>query len=137
MAPDGSFHPATDKSEVIKLLEDVVTNDRAQTSAHSTEVENGSETCLVVDGMEIIQALMTVKNFKTCKGFATFFVKLVDSQARGYCRVRVIFDNYIKKASMKEQARERRKGDKEKFPKSYIVPDSYVSCQHQHEEFAN
>ena len=77
--PDGSFHPTTDKSAVIKLLEDVVANGRAQTSAHSTEVENGLEPCLVVDGMEIIEELMAVRNFKICNGFATFFVKLIDS----------------------------------------------------------
>ena len=82
MAPGGSFYPTTDKSAVIKLHEDVVANDRAYTSAHSTEVGNGSETCLVVDGMEIIQELMADKNFKICKGFATFFVKLIDSKAR-------------------------------------------------------
>jgi len=33
MAPGGSIHPTTDKSTVIKLLEDLVTNDTAQTSA--------------------------------------------------------------------------------------------------------
>ena len=43
-------------------------------------------------------------------------------KARVYCQVRVIFDNYTKKSSMKEQARERRKG-KVRVTKSYIVQD--------------
>ena len=42
MAPDGSIHPSTDKSIVIKLLEDLVVNETSQTSAQSTEREEGS-----------------------------------------------------------------------------------------------
>ena len=79
MALDGSIYPTTDKSTVIKLLEDLVTNDTAQTSAQPTEFEEGSETCLVVDGMGVVQELMAVKNFKTCKELGTSFVTLMDS----------------------------------------------------------
>ena len=53
---------------------------------------------------------MAVQNGKTCKELATSYIALIDSKARGYCQVRVIFDNYTKEASMKEQTRERRKG---------------------------
>ncbi|KAK2164230.1 hypothetical protein LSH36_67g02045 [Paralvinella palmiformis] len=102
MAPDGSIHPTTNKSTVIKLLEDLVTNDTAQTSAQPTDFEEESERCLVVDGMGMVQELMTVKNFKTCKELGISFVTLMDSKSRGYYQVRVIFDNYTKKASMKE-----------------------------------
>ena len=49
-----------------------------------------------------MQELMAVMNFKTCKELATSFVKLTDSKARGHCQVRVIFDNYTKKVSLKE-----------------------------------
>ena len=105
---------------MIKLLEDLVANDTAQASAQPAEFEEGYETCLVVDGMGVVQELMAVKNFKTCKELATSFVTLIDSNARGYCQVRVIFDNYTKNASLKEQTRERRKG-KLKGTKSYIV----------------
>ena len=123
MAPDGSIHPSTDKSIVIKLLEDLVVNETCQTSAQSTEREEGSETCLVVEGMGVVQELMAVQNGKTCKELATSYIALIDSKARGYCQVRVIFDNYTKEASMKEQTRERRKG-KARVTKSYIVQDS-------------
>ena len=110
MAPDGSIHPSTDKSIVIKLLEDLVVNEtsQSQTSAQSTEREEGSETCLVVDGMGVVQALMAVQNCKTCKELATSYIALIDSEARGHCQVRVIVD---KEASMKEQTRE---GEKER-----------------------
>ena len=123
MALDGSIHPSTDKSIVIKLLEDLVVNETCQTSAQSTEREEGSETCLVVEGMGVVQELMAVQNGKTCKELATSYIALIDSKARGYCQVRVKFDNYTKEASMKEQTRERRKG-KVRVTKSYIVQDS-------------
>ena len=48
MAPDGSMHPSTDNSMVINLLEDLPVNDIYHTSAKSSELEEGSETCLVV-----------------------------------------------------------------------------------------
>ena len=61
---------------------------------------------------------MAVENGKTCKEHATSYITLLDSKARGYCQVRVIFDNYTKEASMKEHTRERRK------EKSYVVQES-------------
>ena len=67
VAPDGSIHPSTDKSIVIKLLEDLVVNETSQTSAQSTECEEGSGMCLVVEGMGVVQELMAVQNGKTCK----------------------------------------------------------------------
>ena len=74
--------------------------------------------------MGVVQELMAVQNGKTCKELATSCMALIDSKARGYCQVRVIFDNYTKEASMKEQTtRERRKG-KVRVTKSYIVQDS-------------
>ncbi|KAK2164817.1 hypothetical protein LSH36_58g06026 [Paralvinella palmiformis] len=85
MAPGGSIHPTTDKSKVIKLLEYLVTNDTAPTSAQPTEFEERSETCLVVDGLRVVKELMVVNNFKTCKELGTSFVTLVDSKARRYC----------------------------------------------------
>ena len=123
MAPDGSIHATTDKSTVIKLLQDMVENDTAPAPTLNTGFAEGFETCLVVDGMAVVQELMAVKNFCTCKELATSFVKLIDSKAREYCQMRIIFDNYTKTASMKEQTRERRKG-MVKGNKSYIVQDS-------------
>ncbi len=43
------MHPNTDKSIMMKLLEYLIVNDTCHTSAQSTELEEGSETCLVVD----------------------------------------------------------------------------------------
>ena len=69
---------------------------------------------------------MAVHNCKTCKELATSYITLVDlkaRKARGYCQMRVIFDNYTNEDSMKAQTRERRKG-KARVIKSYIVQDS-------------
>ena len=49
MAQDGSIHLSTDKSIMMKLLEYLIVNDTYHTSAQSTELEEGSETCIVVD----------------------------------------------------------------------------------------
>ena len=53
MKPDGSIHPTTDKSKVIKLLEDLVmdNNNTSEASTNATENVEGLSTCLVVDGM--------------------------------------------------------------------------------------
>ena len=76
MAPDGSVYPSTDKSIVIKLLEDLVVTETSETSAQPTEREEGSETCLVVEGMGLVQELMAVQKCKTCKELATFSITL-------------------------------------------------------------
>ena len=65
MASDGSIHPTTEKSTVIKLLEDLVASDTAQASAQCTESED--RLYLVVDGKGVVQELMAVRNFKNFK----------------------------------------------------------------------
>ena len=104
---------------MIKLVEYVVVNETSEASAQPTDREQGSETCLVVDGMGVVHELMAAQNGKTCKEHAT----LIDPKTRVYCQVLVIFDSYTKVASMKAQTRERRKG-KVRITKSYIVQDS-------------
>ena len=93
---------------MIKLVEDLVVNESSEASAQPTDRENGPETCLVVDGMGVVQELMAVQNGKTCKEHGTSYIALIDAKARVYCQV-FIFDSYTKEASMKAQTRERRK----------------------------
>ena len=120
MKPDGSIHPTTDKNTVIHLLENLVKTDSntTQESLHDRKL-----CCLVVDGMEVLQELMAVKNFKDCKDLATSYVKLIDSKGRGYEQVRVIFDNYTKVLSLKEGTRQQRR-DKTKGIRSFEVDGS-------------
>ena len=71
---------------MIKLVEDLVVNDTSEASAQPTDREQGSETCLVVDGMGVVQELMAVQNGKTCKERATSYITLIDAKARVYCQ---------------------------------------------------
>ena len=68
------------------------------------------QTCLVVNAMGVVQALMAIRNFKNCTEFGATYVKLIDSKARGYDQVRIIFDNYTVPASLKKGTRQRRRG---------------------------
>ena len=108
MQPDGSVHPTNDKSPAGEHV-----NTTQEATAHGTTEDEGA--CLVIDGM-------AVKNFKNCKDLGTPYVKLIDSKARGYGQVRVIFDNYSNVSSLKEGTRERRRG-KSKGTRFYIVED--------------
>ena len=108
---------------MIKLVEDLVVNETSEASVQPNDREQGSETCLVVDGMGVVQELMAVQNGKTCKEHATSYTTLIDAKARVYCQVLVIFNSYTKEASMKAHTRERRKG-KVRITKSYIVKDA-------------
>jgi hypothetical protein len=126
MQPDGSVHPTTDKSTTIHMLENMTQTDVNTTqegTAHNTNEDKDEGTCLVIDGMAVLNELMAVKNFKNCKDLGTSYVKLIESKARGYGQVRVIFDNYSNVSSLKEGTRERRRG-KSKRTRSYIVEDS-------------
>ena len=92
MKPGGSIHHTSDKSIIIHLQEDIVNNTGDTTNAMDDEV--CPQTCLVVDTMGVVQELMAVMNFKKCKELGATYVKLIDSNARGYDQVRLIFDNY-------------------------------------------
>src|SRR6218665_1836511 len=121
MGPDGSIHPTTDKSTVIHLLENMVKTNGEMTAyspTNGTTKNNGC--CLIVDGMAVVQELMAVKDFKNCEDFGNLYVHLIDSKARGYLQVRVVFDNYTKENSLKEGTRERRRG-KSKVVCSYLT----------------
>ena len=72
------------------LLEDLVPNDITQAYVENCEFEYLSIMCLLVDGMRVVQELMAVRSFETCKDLATSYVALIDSKPRGYRNVRVI-----------------------------------------------
>lgn len=78
---------------------------------------------LVIDGMEVVQELVAVTNYKTCKDFGVAYVKLIDSKAQNYDHVRVILDNYTKVSSLKEATTEQCRTNVKEL-KSYVVTDS-------------
>ena len=84
-----SIHPTTDKSTIIYLLENLVQPDSdiiLEASAHNLTVEE--ESCLIVDGMAVLQELMAVRNLSNCNDLGKSYVKLIDSKGRGYGQVR-------------------------------------------------
>ena len=129
MVNDRSSRQNVDLEEVIILLH-----------AQSTDLDEGSDTCLVVDWMGVVQECMAVQNYKTCKELSTSYITIIDSNARGYCQVRVTFANYTKKTSMKEQTGERWKGKVRILPRSRLnwhQEQEDVSHQQQHTGFTS
>ena len=67
--------PTNEKSSVIHLLEGLVHNVTASDEASSSK--NHSMTTLIADGMDVLQELMAVRNFKRGKDFTSGYVKLM------------------------------------------------------------
>ena len=118
MKPTGSLHPTLDKSKVIAILENLpVTSpesviEEPHNPTDRPTCNQSGPMCLIVDGMAVVQELMAVKQFKSCKALGDAFVSLIDAKARCYQIVRVVFDNYSVHGSLKETTRERRRGGK-------------------------
>ena len=62
-------------------------------------------------------------DIKTCKSFATEYVRLIVTKSATYAGVYVIFDNYNVTLSLKDYTRERRTG-KAPSSKGYKVQDT-------------
>lgn len=124
LRPDGQLHQTADKSKVIGLLEGLIEKNTDGVGEASDVVSDGDKlSCLIVDGMVVLQELILVISFRNCKELGDAYVQLVTTRAKGYDHIRVIFDNYDKTESLKEFTRERRRGDK-KPAKVYVVEDA-------------
>ena len=126
MRSDGTLHPTTDKSQVVHMLCDesgVGTADSPLTSLD--EKQQAKPRCLLVDGMVVVQEAMAVGTIRTCKDLAMLYVRHIDSKAKGYDQVRVVFDNYKIPNSLKETTRQRRKGKIQSL-RSYVVEDNTI-----------
>ena len=60
---------------------------------------------LVIDAMAVVQALIYAVKFKTCEDLGKAFAKSIDAELQDYMGGRVIFDNYDKLISIKEDIR--------------------------------
>jgi len=124
MEPDGSVHPTHDKSDIMHMLEDLVTPDDAQQLPPQTMNEVGqSEKCIIIDGMAAVVDVYSVQSFENCKDLADEYVNLIEAKAKKYSQARVIFYNYSYTESLKEPTRELRRGGKAPA-KGYIVEDA-------------
>ncbi|CAB3982956.1 Hypothetical predicted protein [Paramuricea clavata] len=128
MKLDGSVHPTLNKSSIIAVLEDLPaqasTNSQTLTESPSRESnQNTTSTCLVVDGMAVVQEIMAVKPLKNCKELADAYVTHIDAKGHNYDITRVIFDNYVVEVSLKEATQDRCRGSKAPV-KGYVVEDA-------------
>ena len=127
MQPDGSLLPTSKKSYVVHALELLVKSaDKSQTKSieehmHSKHLCHSMNTCLVIDEMGVMQELIAVKTFSSCKQLGDAYIENIDSKAKNYVHVRVIFDKYSTDQSLKESTRERRRAGS--VLRDYIVHD--------------
>ena len=68
---NGMIHPTTDKSSVISLVEDlgkscedIASDSQLELRVESADVQSEPKTCLIVDGMALVQELVSVKKIQ-------------------------------------------------------------------------
>ena len=61
---------------------------------------------LIVGGMAVVQELIAVRNFQSGKDLSRAYIKLNEAKCQGYVAVCVVFDNYTKTKSLKENTRQ-------------------------------
>ena len=98
---DGCLRPAN-KAQLLSLLgEDV---------SHTNLPKSQASTCIIMDGMTMVQALGKPKGAETFGDYASIFSVAINANFRDlHNRVDVVFDSY-KDISIKEAARQRRTG---------------------------
>ena len=102
MEPDGSLLPSKSKSDLIHCLEYLVSTEENTESGRAIAP---NRCYLVIDGMAVVQALMHAVKFETCKELGKAFTQRIDGLLVNYEGGRIIFDNYRKQLSIKDQIR--------------------------------
>ena len=100
MQPDGSVIPCNKKSELLVLH----ILDELPSHAHQEEPESLSfeHTVLVIDGMWIINELISTAYPKTCKELAEVFIIVIKARSRYNESCRLVFENYAKPNHLKD-----------------------------------
>ena len=101
MQPDGSIIMCTNKSELLHILENLP----SESSYQEPEALNLENTVLIIDGMCIVNEVISVACPKHCKDLADVFVNTLKGRSRGYESCRLIFDNYDRPNSLKDYLR--------------------------------
>jgi hypothetical protein len=138
-ALDGTQLMCANKSKLMKILEDQVTNtdemgeditDTLQpitnqtpvTANHSSEVNSTKKmTVAVLDGMAKVQALKKPPSVKTCSDLANEFTKNLETTLSRYDEVHLVFDTY-RDNSLKYSMRKKRTGNT--LPVQYKICDT-------------
>jgi hypothetical protein len=125
-AMSGALLPCTDKSKLMAILEELP----KKTSEGDQQPEDVTpdsaplppKKVTVIDGMAVVQAMGKPPWVKTCAQWADHFTGILDSKAKDYDEVHLVFDRYDLPTSLKEATRERRQGGKPAT--AYHVEDS-------------
>ncbi|KAL5016812.1 hypothetical protein ScPMuIL_006401 [Solemya velum] len=99
--PDGNLLTCKNKSDLIHALEE---QSECINVPESVEILP-TKRFIVIDGMAVVQALIQIVTHETCKQLAKAYVKGIDTQLHTYTGGRVIFDNYHKQVSIKDDLR--------------------------------
>ena len=102
MTPDSTLLPCKNKSGLIHALEKLTEGNAIQQPAPTSDNLNRF---LIIDGMAVVQALMHAIKFKTCRDLGQAMAKTTDARLEKYSGGRVIFDNYNKQISIKDEIR--------------------------------
>ena len=97
---DGSLIPCTNKSELIHVLEGLTDHGENEVLAPDYR-----DTYLIIDGMSVVHEIMSSVSLSNCKQLGEAFSRTIESRCKGYEGGRVIFDNYIKQSSIKDNIR--------------------------------
>jgi len=113
----GALLPATDKSKLMAILEELPNQKKPDDDLQPQEVTNVGVLMLpkkvtVIDGMAVVQAMGKPPWVKTCAQWADHFIAMLDSKCSDYDEVHLVFDCYDLPTSLKEATRERRQGGK-------------------------
>ena len=120
MKTDGSLITSDSKSDLIHVLESLAT-EKESNSENNTD--SHLNTFVVVDGMSVVHEVMSAISPKTCKDVGDAVTKTIESRCKSYEGCRVIFDNYVRRNSIKDIIRRRKLGV-QSAGTAYIVVDT-------------
>ena len=98
MEPDGSIIMCTNKSQLLHILEDLP----SENIHPNPETMNLNDTVLIIDGMCIVNEVISTACPKTCEDLAFAFINVLKCRSRRYESCRLIFDNYDRPDSLKD-----------------------------------
>ena len=119
MKPDGYLITSDSKSDLIHVLESLVTKEEDSTE----HVRDYSKTVAIVDAMSIVHEVISANLPKTCKDLGAAFTQTIRIKCKHYEGCRVVFDNYGRDESIKDITRRRKQSHKSSSV-SFIIEDT-------------
>lgn len=112
MKADGSLHPCHDKAKLTIALEEMAPNNESSRN-RSCPVPG----VIIFDGMAVVHESCALQSrIHTCKDLADVFTSLIRTRSEDYSEVYIMFDDYSKKDSVKDQTRLLRTAGQAHYP---------------------